>query len=354
MRRLPIFFVVDVSESMIGESLYEIETGIATITKTLRADPYALETAWVSVIAFAGKPRTVTPLTELFAFQPPELPVGGGTALGAALDHLMDEIDRTVQKTTADRKADWKPIIFLLTDGRPTDDVTRAVKRWNTGYRHGANLIAISIGGGADTAILPSLTDDVLVFNDTAPQAYTRFINWISQSIQAQSRSVRTGADTRVSLAKGDADLLADRQTPPTVVDHDDRYAVFIAKCAKRSAPYIVKYERHMNRIDTTDPALARMFLLRNYALVMAVPVKNSYFEMSDSQAILQSVNSTDLIGQPACPHCQAQFGMAVCACGGIHCVEGDGDSICPWCKKSATYASSSDGAGFDINRGRG
>ena len=139
MRRLPIFFVVDVPDSMIGESLYEIETGIATITKTLRADPYTPESASVSVIAFAGKPKTVTPLTELFAFHPPELPVGGGTELGAALDHLMDEIDRTVQKATPDRKADWKPIIFLLTDGRPTDDVTRAVNSWNTGYRHGAN-----------------------------------------------------------------------------------------------------------------------------------------------------------------------------------------------------------------------
>ncbi|MBC7735959.1 MAG: VWA domain-containing protein [Candidatus Saccharibacteria bacterium] len=314
MRRLPIFFVVDGSESMIGESLYEIEMGIATITKTLRAAPYALESTWVSVIAFAGKPKTVTPLTELFAFHPPELPVGGGTELGAALDHLMDEIDRTVQKATPDRKADWKPIIFLLTDGRPTDDVTRAVNRWNTGYRHGANLIAISIGGGADTAILPMMTDDVLVFDDTAPQAYARFINWISQSVQAQSRSVSTRGETRVSLAKCDADLLADRQTKTALVDHDDRCAVFIARCAKWAAPYIVKYERHLNRIETADPALAQMFQTRNFALVMAVPVKNSYFEMSDSQSGAQPVSSADLIGQPACPHCQARFGMAVCA----------------------------------------
>ena len=158
------------------------------------------------------------------------------------------------------------------------------------------------------------MTDDVLVFDDTAPQAYARFINWISQSVQAQSRSVSTRGETRVSLAKCDADLLADRQIAPALTSHDDRFAVFIARCAERSAPYIVKYERHLNRIETADPALAQMFQTRNYALVMAVPAKNSYFEMSDSQSGAQPVSSADLIGQPACPHCQARFGMAVCA----------------------------------------
>ncbi|MBC7735960.1 MAG: hypothetical protein H7245_01770 [Candidatus Saccharibacteria bacterium] len=37
-----------------------------------------------------------------------------------------------------------------------------------------------------------------------------------------------------------------------------------------------------------------------------------------------------------------------------MYCVEGDGDSVCPWCKRTATYTASSDGAGFDINQGRG
>lgn len=355
MRRLPIFFVVDVSESMVGDSLYQMENGIATIVKTLRADPYALETAWLSVIAFAGKPRTVTQLTELFAFHPPELPVGGGTGLGAALNHLMDEIDRTVRKTTHESKGDWKPIIFLLTDGRPTDDVSRALKRWNESYRARTSLIAISIGGGADKAILPQLTDDVLVFNDTAPDAYARFINWMSLSIQAQSRSVSAGEGNRVSLSKGDGDLLggAGSHVAP-FEDIDDRFAVFTGKCVKKSMPYVVKYERHMNRMQTSDDALSQMFMMRNYALVAAVPVKNSYFDLSAGEFSNQAVSSSDLIGQPTCPHCQAPFGMAVCSCGGIHCVEGDGMSTCPWCRKTAMYGSCSDGEGFDINRGRG
>ena len=65
MRRLPIYFLIDVSESMVGDPVEQVQDGIATIVKALRADPYALETVLVSVIAFAGKAKKLTPLLEL-------------------------------------------------------------------------------------------------------------------------------------------------------------------------------------------------------------------------------------------------------------------------------------------------
>lgn len=357
MRRLPIFFLVDVSESMVGESLYKLEEGIGAVVSTLRKDPYALETAFLSVIAFAGKARTVTQLTELFAFHPPELPVGGGTALGAGLSHLMDEIDRTVVTTTPDRKGDWRPIVFLLTDGHPTDDVANAVDRWNRSYRKRVNMVAVSIGGGADHALLKRLTDEVVVFNDSAPDAFARFIKWISMSIQSQSRSISAGQEGKVSLAKAEPGLLAPVESSEGLTPFagvDDRYAVFVGKCAKKKLPYVVKYERHMGRIETTDPVLSKLLKTRRYALDTAVPVKNSYFDLSEGVGSGQSVSSEDLIGQPNCPHCGAQFAMAVCGCGRIHCVDGGGEQTCPWCGKTGMYGTAEAGEGFDIGRGRG
>lgn len=357
MRRLPIFFLVDVSESMVGESLYRLEEGLGSIVSVLRKDPYALETAFLSVIVFAGRARTITPLTELVSFYPPELPVGGGTALGTALEHLMDEIDRTVVSTTADRKGDWRPIVFLLTDGHPTDTVSKAMDRWNRSYRTRASLVAVSIGGNADHAVLKQLTDDVVVFNDEAPDAFARFVKWISMSIQSQSRSVSAGKDGKVSLAKAEPDLLASVDGAAGLVPFagvDDRYAVFVGKCAKTRQPYVVKYERHMGRIETADPVLAQLLSTRRYALSGTAPIKNSYFDLCDGVGSGQSVSSEDLVGQPSCPHCGARFGMAVCRCGGIHCVAGDGVHTCPWCGNIGNYGNSADGAGFDIGRGRG
>lgn len=128
MRRLPVYFLVDVSESMVGEPIQQVENGMRQIVQELRTDPYALETAFISVIAFAGKAKSLSPLTELYKFYPPTFPIGGGTSLGAALDFLMDDIDRNVVKTTEERKGDWKPIIFLFTDGTPTDNPSAALQ----------------------------------------------------------------------------------------------------------------------------------------------------------------------------------------------------------------------------------
>ena len=92
------------------------------IVQELRTDPYALETAFISIIAFAGKAKCISPLTELYKFYPPIFPIGGGTSLGVALNFLMDDMDKNLVKTTTEQKGDWKPIVFLFTDGTPTDN----------------------------------------------------------------------------------------------------------------------------------------------------------------------------------------------------------------------------------------
>lgn len=114
MGRLPIYFLIDVSESMVGEPITQVEKGMRNIIQELRTDPYALETVFVSVIVFAGKAKVLSPLTELYKFYPPQFPVGGGTSLDTALDCLMNDIDKSVKKTTVEMKGDWKPIIFFL------------------------------------------------------------------------------------------------------------------------------------------------------------------------------------------------------------------------------------------------
>ena len=359
MRRLPVFLLIDVSESMVGDSLYQLEQGLMEIARTLRTNPYALETAYLSVIAFAGKPRTLVPLSEIAMFQPPELPIGGGTGLGKALDHLMKEIDRQVVRTTPDRKGDWKPLIFLMTDGHPTDDAEAAIRRWTQSYAARVNLVAVSIGGGADHGLLSRLTEQVILFNDEAPNAFERFVQWVSMSVQAQSRSVDAAGDAGpVSLAKGDADVIAPLRDPRSgevASGVDDRFAVIVAKCAESRRPYLIKFERMKANLETDDARLAGLFYQNKYTLRTTMPVKNSYFELSDDTDSGAKIASADLIGAPSCPHCAARFGMAMCGCGGVHCVEGEGEAVCPWCERSATYtAVDDDSPGPAINRGRG
>ena len=83
MRRLPMYFLVNVSESMVGTPIEQVQDGVATIINELHTDPYALENAWVSMTVFAGKEKMLSPLQEQYKFYPPKFPIGGCTSLGA-------------------------------------------------------------------------------------------------------------------------------------------------------------------------------------------------------------------------------------------------------------------------------
>jgi uncharacterized protein YegL len=168
MRRLPIYFLIDVSESMVGEPIQHVEEGLAAIIQTLKTDPHAMETVWVSIIVFAGQAKTIVPLQEIINFYPPKFPIGSGTSLSKGLGHLMYEIRKNQIKTTATQRGDRKPIVFLFTDGVPTDshrDIQAAIAEWKQNWQRTANLITVSFGNDTDNNLFCELTENVLQFN---------------------------------------------------------------------------------------------------------------------------------------------------------------------------------------------
>lgn len=88
MRRLPVYLLLDTSGSMYGEPIEAVKNGVQTLISTLRSDPYALETAFISIITFNSSAQQIAPLTELAAFQQPNIEASGCTALGEALELL--------------------------------------------------------------------------------------------------------------------------------------------------------------------------------------------------------------------------------------------------------------------------
>lgn len=344
MRKLPVFFAIDVSESMAGPSHDAVSDGLLEIVAALRSDPHALETVHLSVIVFAGRARVLVPMTDLMSFYAPELPKGGGTSLGSAIEALMGEIDRTVVRGTAARKGDWKPIIFLMTDGHPTDDPRVALARWRQDYAARATMVAVSVGGGADHRLLREIADETIVLGDAGPESFRRFLRWMSDSIQTRSRAINDRAPPdRVDLSK---DLPAgahrlDEGEPDRAID--DRLAVFIARCQHSEAPYLMRFER------------ASIKLPVRYVLRQTLPLKTSYFDLCAPGAAKGPALSTDsLEGRPSCPHCGSAIGMVACPCGGLHCIDGPGLAICPWCGNQGDFQPAPHGAHIDVVRGIG
>ncbi|MBL8485313.1 MAG: VWA domain-containing protein [Rhodocyclaceae bacterium] len=348
MRRLPVFLVIDVSESMAGENLRSLQEGMERLIKTLRSDPYALETTFLSVIAFAGRAKTVAPLVELVAFYPPRLPLGSGTSIGAALEHLMREIDQNVKRTTVQQKGDFKPLVFLMTDGKSTDDMGAAVARWKRDYASRANLVAIGIGQFAALEELSGITPDVLRIESATEQDFKKFIDWISASVRSQSRSIGLGEPTKVNLAKIDDSVMTKIESIAQATAVDEDFVVITGKCQTTRLHYLMKYERMKHAMATRDFHVDATA----YNLVGVYAAEKDFEDLSDTRANARTINTEALIGSPGCPHCGAPYGFAACVCGQIFCTKGDGKAICPGCQRELTL-SPADG-NFDVSRSRG
>ena len=198
-RRLPIYLVLDCSGSMAGEPIEAVRQGIKALLSDLRGDPQALETAFLSVITFASGAQQVTPLTELMSFQEPNLDASGSTCLGEALKLLDQAVAREVKKASANQKGDWKPLVFLMTDGQPTDTweaPADAVKTKKLG-----NVIACAAGAAANTGPLKRITEIVVKLDNLQPDTLKQFFRWVSDSIKTTSASVaQVAADGPINL----------------------------------------------------------------------------------------------------------------------------------------------------------
>lgn len=200
MRRLPVYLVLDTSGSMGGEPIEAVKNGVQVLISTLRQDPYALETAYLSIITFDSSARQNTELTELSMFQMPAIKATGLTSLGDALSLLASKVDIEVNKSSAEVKGDWKPLVFLMTDGVPTDD-------WQDGLvefkkQKFGMVVACAAGQHADTNVLKKITD-LVVKLDTADSATIKaFFKWVSASVSTGSQKVESSGEEMTGLTE--------------------------------------------------------------------------------------------------------------------------------------------------------
>lgn len=190
-RRLPVYVVLDTSGSMTGEPIEACRQGLKSLLADLRNDPTALETVALSVITFDTTARELVPLTDLGEFAEPSLSAQGGTNLGAALEVLMDRMQSGVRRGSAEVKGDYRPLVFLMTDGCPSDDYKETAARFRKSKV--GNVIACAAGSACNTDVLKELTENVVQLNSLQPDTLKSFFRWMSASIRTGSVAAGTG-----------------------------------------------------------------------------------------------------------------------------------------------------------------
>jgi uncharacterized protein YegL len=218
---LPFYVLADVSYSMSGTALDALNSIVPEMKDAFDINPILSDKVLFSLIDFSDDARTQIPLCDLLDVSldsVPRLVARGGTSYAAAFRWARKQIEADLRGLKLDGYRVYRPAVFFLTDGQPTDDPADWERAFFELIRpdFGARPNIIPFGfGAADVAVLDKIAYPAgrmrafLAREGTNPGAAIRSMAEILiQSIVASANSV-------ASLGEGGGFILPS-------VDEDD------------------------------------------------------------------------------------------------------------------------------------
>lgn len=211
-KSLVIFFLIDTSRSMVGKKMGELNTVMEELIPEIRKVGEADTDVKVAVLTFGTQVRWMySEPISIEDFEWSRLRADGVTNMGEAFKELNARMSRNSFLNSP--SLSFAPVIFLMTDGYPSDDYKEALVelQTNSWYKFGLKA-ALGIGQEANDDMLAEFTGTP----DTVVHAYSggqlaAMIKIIAvTSAQIGSKSMTLSDDTNHEL--NEEEVLAAKQ----------------------------------------------------------------------------------------------------------------------------------------------
>ncbi|BDE05061.1 hypothetical protein WPS_03370 [Vulcanimicrobium alpinum] len=187
--RCACILLLDTSGSMQGEPIAQLTLGLRSFKDELAADPLASKRVEIAVVTFGDGAQLLADFADAGSFEPPALAAGGLTPMGAAIRDALGRLAARKESYRTNGIAYYRPWIFLITDGEPTDDYLAAAQEVRAGEERGAfSFYAVGVNNANMTKLAqiappkrPPVKLDGMRFRDL-------FV-WLSKSMRTVSRS---------------------------------------------------------------------------------------------------------------------------------------------------------------------
>lgn len=193
--RVPVCLCLDVSGSMAGEPINELNQGVKLFYDAIIDDEVALYSAEVSVVTFGGSDASCIVDFASLELQPtpPRLSANGMTPMGEAVNLALDLLERRKDEYKNKGVDYYQPWLVIMTDGAPNGDPNKlqgAIQRTcNMVYSKKLTVFPIGIGSDADMGVLAKFSPNRSPLKLQGLK-FKEFFEWLSKSVSQTSQSM--------------------------------------------------------------------------------------------------------------------------------------------------------------------